>query len=96
MFQKVGNRKVVSDEGYSIEFVGRHDLIYSEQEKSLKFYIEPWKPKSDVLLDATGVARETGTPVDEVRRIISNITSALKYLGTAGDDNRRGRWVVFY
>ena len=27
MFQKVGNRKVVSDDGYSIEFVGLNDLI---------------------------------------------------------------------
>ena len=81
MFQKVGNRKVVSDDGFSIEFVGRHDLIYREQEKLLKFYIEDWKPKADILVDATGVLRDTGTPLEEVRRVVSNITSALKYLG---------------
>lgn len=81
MFEKVGNRKVVSDDGYSIEFVGRHDLIYREREKSLKFYVEDWKPKADILLDATGVLRDTGTPLDEVRKLVSNITSALEYLG---------------
>lgn len=81
MFQKVGNRKVVSDNGFSMGVVERHDLIYREQEKSLKFYIEDWKPKADILLDATGVLRDTGTPLDEVRRIVSNMTSALKYLG---------------
>lgn len=68
MFQKVGNRKVVSDDGYSIEFVGLNDLIYREQEKSLRFYVEDWKPKADILLDATVVLRDTGTPLDEVRR----------------------------
>lgn len=81
MFQKIGNRKVASDDGYSIEFVGRNDLIYREHEKSLKFYVEDWKPKADILLDATGVLKETGTPLDEVRRIVSSITSALEYLG---------------
>jgi len=81
MFHKVSNRRVVSDDGYSIEIVGRHDLIYQEQKRSLKFYVEDWKPKADILVDATGVLRETGITRDQVRRIVSNITSALKHIG---------------
>lgn len=81
MLHKVNNRRVDSDDGYSIEIVGRHDLIYQEGERSLKFYVEDWKPKADILVDATGVLKETGLAREEVRRIVSNITSALKYMG---------------
>lgn len=87
MFQKVGNRKIVSDEGYAVELVGRHDLIYQEGSKSLKFYVESWKPKADILLDTSGAqdalaGEESLNPLakEEMQRIVSNIIAALGHM----------------
>lgn len=87
MFEKVGNRKVASDEGFSIELLGRHDLVYQEHGKSLKFYVEDWKPKADILVDTNGVKTigqmETSVTLSpqDMLRIVSNITGALNFLG---------------
>jgi len=89
VFKKIGPNTVNCSEGYTVELVGRNELEYREAEgRAIRFYVESWAPRADILLDTTSPMNASGHLLNsleltkkETAKAVGRIIVALKFMG---------------
>jgi|WetSurMetagenome_2_1015567.scaffolds.fasta_scaffold48060_2 hypothetical protein len=88
MFKRIEGKIVEIDEGFSVENIGRDDLMYSQGENKLKIYSERLASKIygyNLVLYTEDIKKWSSgelIDVDTKRQIINNVVRAFEWEGS--------------